>query len=150
MPGLDTMSMTRRIALVLTAALATAALACPAAASCSVDPTSVVFGNYDPLSPSALHGVGAINVQCDPETSFAVSFSSGNGTVANRRMTGGGGQLAYNLYKDSARLMVWGEGMDGASATGTMVDMTIYGRIPAGQNVPANVYLDSISVTMTF
>ena len=150
MPGFDTVSTPRRIALGLAAALATAGLASPATADCSIAPTSVVFGNYDPLSPSAVHGVGAINVQCDPETSFTVSLSSGNGTVANRRMAGGAEHLAYNLYKDPARLMVWGEGMDGASRTSTMVEMTVYGRIPAAQNVPANVYLDSVSVTVTF
>lgn len=36
------------------------------------------------------------------------------------------------------------------SDTGTNVDMTVYGRIPGSQNVPANVYAGSITVTVTF
>ena len=128
------------------------ALACCTAASaaCNVSPQGVSFGGYDPLGPSALDGVGNINVACDSQTSFTVSLGSGNGTVADRRMTGGATQLGYNLYKDSTRLIVWGEGMDGVSAIGTNVDLTVYGRIPGSQNVPANVYVDSVTVTVTF
>jgi spore coat protein U-like protein len=84
------------------------------------------------------------------EASFTVSLSSGNGTIADRRMIGGAAQLSYNLYKDSSRVVIWGDGAGGVSSIGTNVDLPVYGRIPASQNVPANVYLDAITVTVTF
>ena len=127
-------------------------LAAPAAASaaCNVTPQAVAFGAYDPLSPIARNGVGNVQVTCTVLTSFTVSLGPGNGTVANRRMTGGAAQLNYNLYKDAARLFIWGEGAAGVSSLGTNVQLPVYGRIPAGQNVPATIYTDSVSVTVTF
>jgi spore coat protein U-like protein len=59
-------------------------------------------------------------------------------------------QLAYNLYKDASRLLVWGDGGGGVSSNGTNVDLTVYGRIPGAQNVQANVYVDSVTVTVAF
>lgn len=48
--------------------------------------------------------------------------------------------------------MVWGDGVTGTanSGTGTNADATVYGRIPGSQNVPANAYAGSITVTVTF
>ncbi len=121
-----------------------------AAAGCNVSPQGVSFGNYDPLGHSALDGIGNINVSCDAPTSFTVSLGTGNGTVADRRMTGAPSQLAYNLYKDASRLLVWGDGGGGVSSNGTSVDLTVYGRIPGAQNVQPDVYADSVTVTVAF
>jgi spore coat protein U-like protein len=95
-------------------------------------------------------GVGNVNVSCDVPTSFTVSLGTGNGTIADRRMTGGPSQLAYNLYKDVSRLLVWGDGGGGVASNGTSVDLTVYGRIPGAQNVRPNVYADSVTVTVAF
>ncbi len=110
-----------------------------AAAESNVSPQGVSFGNYDPLAGSALDGVGNVNVSCDAPTSFTVSLGTGNGTVADRRMTGAPSQLAYNLYKDASRLLVWGDGGGGVSSSGTSVDLTVYGRIPGAQNVQPDI-----------
>ena len=48
------------------------------------------------------------------------------------------------------RGLVWGDGGGGVSSNGTNVDLTIYGRIPGAQNVQANVYVDSVTVTVAF
>lgn len=132
------------------AGVAALAACTSASAACNVSPQAVSFGGYDPLSPAALDGVGNVNVTCDVETSFTVTLGTGNGTVQDRRMTGGATQLAYNLYKDASRVIVWGDGAGGVSSIGTNVDMTVYGRIPGAQNVPANVYVDSVTVVVTF
>lgn len=121
-----------------------------AQAACNVSPQGVSFNNYDPLTPSALDGVGNVNVSCDVQTSFTVTLGTGNGTVQDRRMTAAATQLAYNLYKDASRLIVWGDSGGGVSSVGTNVDLTVYGRIPGAQNVPANIYADSVTVTVAF
>lgn len=135
-------------------ALGSLMLAAPSAAfaaTCNVAPQAVAFGNYDTLGGTALDGVGGILVSCDVETSVTVSIGAGTGTVENRRMTAGAAQLGYNLYRDAARLMIWGEGIGGGvTSTGTTLDLPVYGKIPAGQNVPAGMYIDSVTVTITY
>lgn len=120
------------------------------AATCDVAPQPVSFGNYDTLSVTALDGVGSILVSCDVETSATVSIGAGNGTVEDRHMTSGAAQLDYNLYRDSTRLVVWGEGIGALAITGTTLDLPVYGKIPGGQSVPAGQYADSVTVTITY
>lgn len=122
------------------------------AAVCTVSSAGVAFGAYDTLDPSPLDGVGTISVSCDVSTSFTVALSSGSGSFDQRQMTAGTSQLGYNLYTDATRTIVWGDGISGStvSDTGTAVDLSVYGRIPALQNVVADVYSDSVTVTVSF
>lgn len=130
--------------------LAMLAAGTAASAACSVSAQAVAFGNYDPIGGSALDGTGIVDVTCDMLTSFSISLGPGNGTVADRHMTGGADQLHYNLYRDAARLFIWGEGLAGVSTIDTNAQLTVYGRIPGSQNVPANSYVDSVTVTVTY
>lgn len=143
-----------RLAARATAATLALGLAAPAwAVICSVTPQGVAFGAYDTLSAAATDGAGTINVSCDASTSFTVSLSTGSGSYAQRLMTGGANQLGYNLYTDASRTTVWGDGLGSTStvsATGGNVNLPVYGRIPAQQNVPANSYGDTITVTVSY
>ena len=134
-------------------ALGLAIVATPAAAlTCGVDPQAVTFGGYDSLSSAATDGTGNIHVVCDASTSFTVTLDGGNGSIDDRTMTSGADALHYNLFSNASRTAVWGDG-NGASdvsASGTTVDLPVYGRIPGLQNVPAGTYLDTIAVTVTF
>jgi spore coat protein U-like protein len=120
-------------------------------ATCTVQSAGLVFGGYDSLSPAPLDGVGDINVDCDAETSFTVGLGGASGTGA-RQMQKGAAALAYNIYTDASRTFVWGEGVaqNAVSATGTTVDLPVYGRIPAHQNVPAGEYVDTIVITVSY
>lgn len=124
-----------------------------AAAVCTVSPQGVNFGTYDRLSASPLDGVGNINVSCDAVTSFSIALGAGGGSYASRSMTSGVDRMSYNLYTGAARLVVWGDGTgntDTVSATSTGGDFTVYGQVPAGQNLPASSYADMIVVTVTY
>ena len=63
--------------------------------------------------------------------------------------------LNYGLYADASFTTVWGDG-GGATATvsgtgnGAAQPTTVYGRIPAGQYVPATTYTDQITVEVTY
>lgn len=120
---------------------------------CSASSQSVAFGSYDTLNSSALDGVGSISVTCDATASFTISLSTGAGTYSARKMVSGTDALTYNLYSDSSRLLVWGDG-SGSTTTVTAVaasgTFTVYGRIPARQNVPAASYSDTITVTVSY
>lgn len=70
-------------------------------------------------------------------------------------MLGGtnGDFLDYELYEDAARTDIWDNTLDvqgtgDGSAAG--VSHTVYGRIPALQNISADGYTDTITVTLTY
>jgi spore coat protein U-like protein len=119
-------------------------------ATCGVTTQPVSFGNYDTLGGNALDGVGNVRVSCDSETSVTIAIGAGTGSVEARRMTSGAAQLDYNLYRDPTRLMIWGDGIGSVTTTGTTLDLPVYGKIPASQNVPAGLYADSVTVTITY
>lgn len=123
-----------------------------ASAACDVTAQGVSFGNYDPMSATALDGVGNVHLSCTLLSTFVtVSIGPGGGTIADRRMIAGATQLHYNLYSDASRLVVWGEGSESVGATVLLSsDLPVYGRIPALQNVTAGMYLDSVTVTITY
>lgn len=123
------------------------------AANCTLGVQSVIFGPYDPLSAQNTDSAGSVSVSCDSSDTFTIAFSSGHGTMLSRQMQSGGYSMIYNLYTDSLRSIVWGDGTGGTSlvsTTGTSATFAVYGRIPAAQNLPAGSYNDSIVVTLTF
>jgi spore coat protein U-like protein len=68
-------------------------------------------------------------------------------------MQNGAYRLNYNLYTDATQTMVWGDGSAGSSLvadSGTEVDRTVYGSVPAGQNPYIGVYSDAVTVTLSF
>jgi spore coat protein U-like protein len=72
-------------------------------------------------------------------------------------MKKGAESLTYNLYRDAAFATVWG---DGSGTTGTYqignppnnlnVNLTVYGRVPALQDVSAGSYSDTVIATVNF
>ena len=137
---------------VLACALLAVSASPASAVTCGVNSAGVAFGNYDTFISTPLDGVGTIAVNCDVSTTFTVALSAGTGSFTQRQMTAGPSQLGYNLYTDATRTIVWGDGISGntVSATGTSVDLSIYGRVPDGQNVAAGVYSDSIVITVSY
>jgi len=131
--------------------------------SCTATATAVSFGNYDPLSSIADDSTGTVHVHCTLTValpgSFTVGLSTGgSGSFAARKLHNGASDLLYNLYTDTTRAQVWGDGTGGSvtvsrSFSGLLsIDqsLTVYGRIGAGQNVPARTYSDTILVTVTY
>lgn len=139
--------------------------ACPKLAfcSCSATATGVAFGVYDPFSASPHDATGTLTVNCTftgtITATYEISLSAGNsGAYAARRMTSGTSALTYNLYNSAARNQIWGDGSDQSQkTTGSIIGIisnqqafTIYGRIPAGQNVASGLYADTIVATVAY
>lgn len=132
--------------------------------SCTITSTPISFGNYDPLSPIALTSTGTLGFSCNLGVSlgginFTIALNTGSsGAFAARTMKNGGNTLSYNLYTAASDTTVWGDGTAGTSTvTGTYpstgappVNTTVYGLIPAQQNVLSGSYSDSITATVTF
>jgi len=132
-----------------------------AAPSCTLlSMPTLNFGAY-----SAVGGVkdaeGALIFSCIPDlligptVSYSVSLDTGGApSYFPRRLSSGGFSLQYNLYSDIARTVIWGDGTPGTSlvtgaCTGTC-SIQVYGRISAGQSVPAAEYSDDVLVTLDF
>lgn len=128
------------------------------AATCSVSTTNLAFGDYTGGSASALDATSTISVRCVTGTAYAVTLSAGTtpgASVFARAMAGpSGGKLYYNLYADSGRTSVWGDGATGTRVTGTgtgaSTSLTVYGRVPPGQWPAAGVYTDLVTATVAY
>jgi spore coat protein U-like protein len=130
--------------------------------SCAINSAgNLGFGNYDPASATATTGNSTINVNCTKGDVYTIALNyGGTGSVANRIMVSGTNNLNYNLYVDSALTKVWnstcgaGNNCDGGTGAGpgaaNAQPYTVYGQIPAGQNVPAGSYADTITLTVNF
>ena len=127
---------------------------------CLAAALALPFLSYNPTSSTPLDANGTINVTCTLSAGFDIGLNQGTGsgaTVTTRKMTrtiGGTETLNYTLYQDSNHTTIWGNtvGVDTVHGTGTgiVAPFTIYGRVPASQTVPAAVYNDTITVTVTY
>ncbi|BCX17722.1 MAG: hypothetical protein KatS3mg117_1404 [Geminicoccaceae bacterium] len=122
--------------------------------NCSLSGGTLAFGTYVSGQTTNLDVQGSINyVNCAPGN---ITFELDNGANANgtqRRMKSGNNFLNYEIYRTSARNSRWGTGQDAVQLQllqGGNGSVAVYGRIPAGQTVPAGSYSDTVTVTMTF
>lgn len=134
------------------------------AASCAITADPLAFGNYDPVvahASSALSGATTLAVTCTKGAAATITLNQGlnfeEGSTADapkRRLISGTSTLNYQLYRDDARTLVWGESSaSGSSHTGTGSSSTldVYGQIPAGQNgVTSGTYTDTVVATVNF
>jgi spore coat protein U-like protein len=147
------------------AALALAAVAAPGLASaqtCSftLGPSAMAFGVYDPGATAPTDTTGSFTYTCSSARARPVEIwlSTGNGGSFNpRAMSKGADTLAYNLYSDSTRSTIWGDGTGGFASVNSVptgsahgASLTVYGRIGAGQWVAPGAYSDTITVTLNF
>lgn len=124
------------------------------------------FGPYNDSSAVATDSSTSAVVRCtrvlgtnNANVVLQVGPSATSGTVATRQMASGANRMDYNLYRDGGRTQVWGQasGVDTVSlntgniGNGGSVDVTftIFGRIPALQNVNAGAYSDSVQLTVS-
>ena len=131
------------------------------AATCSITSVSpVAFGSYDVFDPSPRDSTGGITFQCTGVIggdTVRIDLDDGAATgFAPRTLISGAFALAYNLYLDAAHTSVWGDGTGGSASYGPVqpaegsTTITIYGRVPAGQGVPAGAYGDNLLVTLHY
>lgn len=130
------------------------------AAQCNVVTAPLNFGGYDPLAPTATTTTTTINITChtpdrNPQAVILQLSAGSSGTPAGRTLTRvGGGTLNYNLYLNAGLGQVLGDGTAGSTAPSASVsrnapwNLTVYGQIPARQNVPAGAYSDTLTATI--
>jgi spore coat protein U-like protein len=127
-------------------------------ASCQVAASDLDFGNYAPTSGTDTTADTAIDVTCTNGTHYTIALDGGSVAqdVTARAMSDGNSHsLSYGLYTSAGFTTAWGDGT-GSTITvsgtgdGAAQSTTVFGRLPAGQYVPAATYNDHITVTVTY
>ena len=128
-------------------------------ANCRITVPPLSFGSYDPLVSNANTPADAstvIIVACTRSIGTTVVFDVGHHPVASDRgMAGPGSELLrYQIYRDSARSQIWGQGADAMRVVSTGVgnpqQLTVFGRIPPRQEVAPGSYADVLTATVDF
>ncbi len=132
---------------------------------CRVQATGVIFGNYDIFLNTPLDSTGSISVECSanvPKATLTLGTSPNSGSFNPRKMRRSGGTdlLDYNIYIDASRTTIFGNGTSGTSwiilerphfggkPQPWSQTVTIYGRIPPGQDLSVGNYNDILTVTL--
>ncbi|OWQ92317.1 hypothetical protein CDN99_06835 [Roseateles aquatilis] len=130
--------------------------------SCTVSGSNLNFGSaIDPLAAATpLDATSTLTVTCSNSTPYAVALNAGANAggatnFSSRTMLSGASTLAYQLYLDSGRSTVWGDGTSSSSSksgtgTGSAQSISVYGRIPSLANVVPGSYTDTVTVTVTY
>ena len=131
--------------------------------SCTVLASDLIFGatiTSPILVPIDMEST--ITVNCPAETPYNVKLELGNvgSTFALRKLVTGPNSINYSLYRTAAERIAetppWGNGSAGSafkaiiSASGFDEFHTVFGRIFAQGGFGTGLYLDAITVNITF
>jgi spore coat protein U-like protein len=152
-------------------ALAAAAPCVANAVSCTASVPALNFGAYNVFGAAPLQSATTLSVSCAKTASdasgtiavgYTIALSTGSSaTYAQRRLASGPDTLGYNLYANSARTLIWGDGTGGSRLASDSMNLTngspartrthtIFGQIPALQDAAVGSYTDAILVTVTY
>lgn len=147
----------RWVALALLLSMAWSSAAMAQARDCTLTLNPLSFGNYDPLETTVpVDRTTSMNIRCNRNTFVQIFYSTGSsGNYAARSMRLGASTLGYNFYFEAAHVSILGDGTGGSFfLQGTVgrggANITLYGRIPPGQDPLVGPHSDTIIVTTTF
>lgn len=133
---------------------------------CVVSSTNIAFPNYDPTSATTVTAQGAVTAKCTKGDSISVALNQGlnpatgsTAAVPARQMAlGTTNFLPYHIYIAATGTTEWGTGTVGtnepaaqvSASVNTPLTFTTYGSLPAGTDVPAGGYSDTVIATVSF
>jgi spore coat protein U-like protein len=126
---------------------------------CQIATSQLDFGTTG-LIGTNLDQTSSLSITCSAGAPYNIALDAGSvpGSAVSNRLLGGIGlptpTVGYQIYRDSARSLIWGEtiGTDTFSGTGTgsAQALTMYGRImPQGTPI-AGAYSSVVTATVTF
>ena len=119
------------------------------------------FVSYDPVGVNAttpLGGTVVVDVRCTKGATIQIGIDTGSHSGAvvgsSRAMQFGTDHLGYDFYRDAAYATLWTNSAPGwysfVSPSNAPNPITVYGRVPGGQDVPAGTYTDTVVVTVNY
>lgn len=132
--------------------------------NCTISTAAVAFGAYDPIVTNlaaALDGTGTVTTTCTSGASPVITLGQGanagfgsTDAAPQRQMASGSDHMSYGLYQNAGRTTMWGNTSGTAptavAGTGVAQNVTVYGRVAAGLNLPTGSYSDTVVATVTF
>lgn len=128
-------------------------------ADCTIAASALDFGQRQGVLTQAVNASSTINVTCTNTTPYNVGLDAGTGAGSSgttRYMSGTGANAAtvrFNLYQSQGSGL-WGnsQGTDtlGATGTGTLQTLTVYGEIPSQASPVPDTYKSTITATVYF
>ena len=127
--------------------------------NCVIATSNLAFGQYDPLAQNATQSADAsaqVTVLCTRNTGATVYLDGGlNPSGSTRSLAGSSQRVSYQLYRDAGRTQEWGGGDNGglqfvSEGIHKPQQVTLYGRIPPGQEVASGLYTDVVTATVDF
>jgi len=119
---------------------------------------------YDPKVATPIDAESSVTINCtrasdDPGTvGYSLAAESPNTKGQGSQASLAGGSIPYDVYQDAGRTMRWGpkgnavisEAIAFGAGVSASVAVPYYARIPAGTNVAAGRYSDSVTTTLTY
>ncbi len=124
---------------------------------CQIAISNLAFGKYDPLAANGtaqLDAAAQVTMLCTRSSPASVTVDFGQNAVgSSRTLIGSAQRVSYQLYRDSGRTQEWKRGDDlrfVSEGIHKAEEVTLYGRIPPGQEVASGVYTDVVTATVEF
>ncbi len=133
--------------------------------ACSLVANDLDFGTNNGGIAANIDASSTLVANCTGGTVYSVGLNNGVGagaTASVRKMTNAADSstVNYSLYTSAARTTVWDNNCTALPAGSTCVGgtgnnanqtLTVYGRVPGGQNnVTIGSYVDTVVATLTF
>jgi spore coat protein U-like protein len=121
---------------------------------CAIENVAPVdFGTQALLTQEFL-ATGSFDVRCTNGLPYDVTLSDGLNPVGDtRRMAAGGEFIAYELYSNPGRTIVWGDDtgeiVEG-TGNGAAQPFTVYGEVPPQTTPTAGLYTDTVTITVIY
>jgi spore coat protein U-like protein len=121
------------------------------------------FVGYDPAGANAtadLGGTVVVDVRCTRGATVRIGIDTGanpgavGGSTRAMRLGATANYLGYDFYQDAAYGTLWTNSAPGwysfVSPSNAPNTITMHGRVPGGQDVPAGLYQDTVVVTVNY
>jgi spore coat protein U-like protein len=150
---------TKRLLILIALVIGTLYASDAHAQACTISATSVNFGSYNVFNGSPTDSTGTVTYRCNGSAhNITIGLTQGASASFNQRqMQKGSESLTYNLFVDASRTNIWGDGTSGTSVyslanppNNTNVNLTVYGRVTAGQDVSAGSFSDTVTAVINF
>lgn len=118
---------------------------------------------FSPINVTSSQNAGSIVLKCTPSTPVTLAINTGSNATGSisttgrlMKLTSGTATLPYQLYQNSNRTTIWGDGSNGGSALsftsdGTVQVFNVYATLFATAALPAvGQYSDIVTVTVTY
>ena len=126
---------------------------------CTVTTTDLALGSTGNLQGDPILAASRIYITCSAATDYAIAINAGRSagaTIMSRKLTDAstGGTVNYQLYVDTYRTQIWGDGTTGnlvsGTGTGLMTLFSTHATVPKQDTPPPGTYTDVLTVTVTY